>query len=195
MNLWKIRNYLTSEFVKGLLTVQAAKTAGFMGAISFYSSLSLKVTRGNGMVEDLGVVSHRVVTTEFVKSIAAALDGNTDSDAKTRFPNFKYHGFGTNATSTAVAVGNVTLDTEITDGTPERGTGTQVDNGYGTYTSVGTVTFAGTHAITEHGLFDAVYDADPDNYELMDRHTFTAIGVDPGDSIQATYTLTCTAGG
>ena len=178
--------------LRGWTALQLAKLAGLAGAVTFIGELKLDVTRRDGTTESLGVVSRRVVTTEFVKALAAALDGNTDSDYKTRFPNYKYHGFGINTGATAAAIGNTTLDTEITDGTPARGVGTQVDNGDGTYTSVGTATFADTHAITEHGLFSNAYGSDD---ELMDRHVFDAVNVVPGDSIQATYTLTCTAGG
>jgi len=129
------------------------------------------------------------VTTQFVNHLAAEL-----ASADATFNTYKYHGFGIVST-TPPAITDTGLESEVTDnvgGNPDRGTGTQVAS-TNTYTSVGTVVFNTTRSVVEHGLFNKLYGVAGE--KLMDRHTFTAIAVEAGDSIQSTYVLTCTAGG
>lgn len=94
-------------------------------------------------------------------------------------------GVGTNA----AAVGDTTLQTESapttaggrTVGTESR---TTVTNTNDNYQVVGTVTAAGTLAITEAGLFDAVTAGN-----MLIRSVFAAINVVSGDSIAFTFGL------
>jgi len=58
--------------------------------------------------------------------------------------------------------------------------------------SVGTQSFTGSGAITEHGLFSVITESAG---VLWDRSVFSAINVDNGDSIEWTYTCTVSAGG
>jgi hypothetical protein len=153
--------------------------------VSVIGALSLKAERG-GKFEDYGIVGSRVVTTEFVNHLSTCLQGTT-----TRFTTYKYHGLGTG--TGAEAVGDTALGTEITDGSPARGTGSQEAGASANiYKSISAaITMDATLAITEHGLFSAASGTD----ELMDRTLFSAINVVSGDTITPTYNLTCTAGG
>ncbi|MGE3176768.1 MAG: hypothetical protein AB7O32_04825, partial [Vicinamibacterales bacterium] len=96
----------------------------------------------------------------------------------------------------AEAVGDTALVTESTtilnpDST--RATGTLAEGASANiFRSVGTVTFDGSGAITEHGLFSQ---AATGGGVLFDRSVFAAINVASGDSIQFTYDATLTAGG
>jgi len=84
--------------------------------------------------------------------------------------NMKYHGSGTG--TTAEAQTQTALVTEVetrATGTTEEGASANI------YKTVGTVSYTGANAITEHGVF-------------------SAINVGNGDSIQFTYELTFPAG-
>lgn len=59
-----------------------------------------------------------------------------------------------------------------------------------TMTSVGTISFSGSFAIVEWGLFSA-----SSSGTMWDRRVFSAINVVNGDSIQFTYVLTVASGG
>lgn len=144
------------------------------------AELSAKVIKADGTIIDKGVICRRKVTEAFVADIVGALAASGD---QTNFVNFKYHDCGTGATAEN--------NSDSALGTPyggARATGTQVEGGTAdarTYQSVGTISFSGTFAITEHGLFNA-----SSSGTLMDRSVFSAINVLSGDSIQFTYTLT-----
>lgn len=140
------------------------------------------------VVRDYGVVSRKKVVDAFVQDICNALAKAAPYSASaSAFQDYKYHetGIGTTAESnTQTALVNVT-------GVPARVAGTQVSGGSSTartYTSVATVSYTSTLAITEHGLFNA-----SSSGTLMDRSQFAAINVANGDSIQFTYVLTINA--
>lgn len=56
--------------------------------------------------------------------------------------------------------------------------------------TVATITYDGSYAVVEHGIFSANSAG-----VLWDRTKFSVINVDDTDQIEFTYTLTCTAGG
>ena len=130
----------------------------------------------------LGTVGRRVVTNAGVAYMAQDFNAATGG---ADVSNFNYHdsGTGTNAE-------NVTDTALQTAAGPARVAGTQSNPAGGQYRTVATITYAGTQAITEHGLFSASTVG-----TLWDRTVFSAINVNSGDSIQFTYTLTCNAGG
>jgi hypothetical protein len=100
---------------------------------------------------------------------------------------FNYHDSGTgtvSATSTDSALGTQA-------GPSTRATGTQSNPATNQYRSVGTISYSGTLAITEWGLFNQ----SAQGGTLWDRRVFAAINVGNGDSIQFTYTLTLSGGG
>lgn len=122
-----------------------------------------------------------VVTTAGVRLMAN--DWNTATAA---LKLAKYHDCGTG--TTAPAIGDTTL---VTPYGGSRATGTQSGGGTDNiYVTTGTISFTGTLAITEWGLFTATSAG-----TLWDRRTFTAINVVNGDSILFTYSLTINAGG
>lgn len=127
---------------------------------------------------DLGVVSRKVITTVGVNFLATAFINTVEPEV------INFHDSGTGAG--AEAVGNTT----ITAAGPSRVSGTQSNPSANVYRSVATISYTGTLAITEHGLFTASTSG-----TLWDRSLFSAINVVNGDSIQFTYDLTLTAGG
>lgn len=174
--LWKLRNL--PHFWRGWWRFQLAT---MLGLAYLKGELRLKVFRKDGRVEDLGVVSLRVVTTAWVTAMATLMFDGSGPAATA----YDHHDMGTGAVAEAVG------DTGL--GTPyggARATGTASNPAAGQYRSVGTVSFTSTLAITEHGLFSAASAG-----TLLDRSVFSAINVVNGDSIQATYTLTYSSGG
>lgn len=173
---WRIRNF--PRLISGMLK---AKVAGMLGLATFIGTLKIRVIKKDGSVINYGLVSNRVVTTAWVNNLVDNLVADT-----TAWGDYKYHDSGTG--TTAAAVGDTAIETD--DG-ESRATGTQAEGASANiYQSVGTISYTTTKAITEHGLFNASSAG-----ILLDRHVFSAINVDNGDSIQFTYELTCTAGG
>lgn len=152
------------------------------GLVSYEGELRAVVRRSDGSIEDLGVLSRRVVTTAGVNYMRDDFNAATGSADIT---NFNYHACGTG--TIAEAIGDTALQT---DSGVTRVAGTQSAPASKQYRSVATMSFTSTLAITEHGLFSASTSG-----TLWDRSVFTAINVVNGDSIQFTYTLTINDGG
>jgi len=151
------------------------------GWVRWQSNLSARLIRGDGTVIDYGVVCKRVVTDAFVAALVDTLQSSVAS-----FSDFKYHDSGTGTNVEAAA--DTVLQTPCGEA---RDVGTQIEGATANiYKSVATNTYAGSFAITEHGLFNAAAAG-----TLMDRSVFSAITVASGDKIEFTYQLTCTAGG
>jgi hypothetical protein len=174
---------LAHKCVKGL--TNGRLNTGYCRA---YGRLNAKlIVRREGapapLIVDLGCLAKRVVTTAFVNYLR---DDLTNAAGGADISTFKYHASGTG--TGAEAVGDTALGTEVTDNA--RTVGTQ-DNGTSKhYKSVGTISYTGAHAITEHGLFSASTVG-----TLLDRSVFSAINVDTTVSIQFTYDLTISDGG
>lgn len=165
-------------FVRGLLGT------GIFGTSRLYAS----VLRRNGDIEHLGLLSTKVITDAGVAFLVDDWDNN-GADIST----MNFHGCGTG--SVAEAVGDTALGTESTtilnpDST--RATGTRSQPAANQYRTVGTLTFDGSGAITEHGILSQ---AATGGGTLWDRSVFSAINVANGDSIQFTYTCTVSSGG
>jgi hypothetical protein len=177
---WRLSNVLRWAYIKGWLAVKVGTPiAKAFGLFSAVATLEGKVIKADGEVINYGVLGHRVVTTAFVNFMVDQLQTETSA-----WGDFKYHDSGVG--TTAEDVGDTAMET--TDG-EDRVAGTQVEGDPNQYRSVGTIAYTTTKAITEHGLFNTT-----DSATLMDRTVFSAINVVNGDSIQFTYTLTCTAG-
>lgn len=153
------------------------------------SSLSLaKIDGRTGWVEDYGIVSRRVITTAGVNYLVDAWQNSTEME------NQKYHGLGTG--TTAAAVGDTALETELTTEYTgnTRATGSTTEGGgANVFRTVGTNTMdSGTPAVTEHGIFSAASAG-----TLWDRHVFSAINLvgASGDALQSTYDMTASSGG
>ena len=161
--------------------------AQLIKAPHFYGVVSARLRRANGEVLDFGVVSLRVVTTAGVNFIVDAFQNITEVE------NLKFHGVGTGGTAEAAGdTALVTESTTILNPDSTRATGTTVEGASANiYRTVGTVTFDGSGAITEHGIFSQ---AATGGGTLLDRSLFAAINVVSADSIAFTYELTLTAG-
>lgn len=141
--------------------------------------LYAKVKRKNGTVEDLGLISKRVITDTFVNYLVDQLQSSTGGIA-----SFRFHAAG--ISSSAEDKTNTTLGSEVSS----RGTGTQTEGATANiYQTVGTVNFTAAFAIVEHGLFRA-----SSGDVLADRSVFGAINVGNGDGIEFTYELELPAG-
>lgn len=150
---------------------------GFAGTLR--TKLIAKHFRKNadGDYRELGrrEVLNKKVTTAFVNFIVDQLIAET-----TAFGDFKFHdsGIGVGAESN----GDTTLGTACGEA---RTTGTQIEGAQTyEYKSIATHTYAGTFAITEHGLFNIATSG-----ILMDRTVFSAINVISGDKIEFTFTI------
>lgn len=174
--IWKIKNF--PNVWSGLWRHELAKLLNMNHMTGRLSVLHIKK---DGTVIDYGLVSTKLVTTAFVNFMVDQLQAETSE-----WGDFKYHDSGEGTTGAAVG----DTDIETTDG-ESRATGTQTEGASANiYKSVGTISYTTTKSITEHGIF-----SQSTGTTLLDRHTFTSIGVENGDSIEFTYELTCTAGG
>lgn len=177
---WRLKTFFGHRQLRGWLAYHLARPlARFFGFFVAVGRLQIVHVRADGSRMNYGHV-YNLVTTAFVNFMVDQLQTETSV-----WGDFKYHDSGVGTTGAAVG----DTDIETTDG-ESRATGTQAENAANIYESVGTIAYTTTKAITEHGLFNAATGP-----TLMDRHTFSAINVVNGDSIEFTYRLTCTAGG
>lgn len=173
---WKLRN------LPNLLRAWRVPLALSLKMPVFYGTLRARLTRSDGTVVDYGLVSARVVTTDFCEFIAAQMITETSA-----FGDFKYHDSGVGTTPAAIG----DHDMETTDA-EARSVGTQVQGASAVaYKSVATIAYTTSKAITEHGLFNVL----ASNPVMLDRHVFAVINVEPLDAITFTYEITFVAGG
>lgn len=177
---WRARNWLrmlrTGEHLVPLLARLASRYPGLSVA---HGTLTARAVSRDGIVRDLGTVGHHLITTAGKNYIASCFDNTAEPEA------LKYHACGTG--TTAAAVGDTALQTECTTAlNPDstRAVGSQAHSA-NTYTTVGTLTFDGTAAVTEWGLLSAASAG-----TLLDHQVFSAVNVASGDSIQFTYVFT-----
>lgn len=191
--IYQIKNWKAHwrAFYLGSYVAIEGKFAHWLGnadRVLMYGAVDAVIIRNDGTTLDLGCVGKRVVTTagvNYLRDDFAAGAGSAD------ISTFKYHACGTG--TTAEAIGDTALVTECTTAlNPDstRGVGTQVNSVAKTYSTVATLTFDASAAVTEHGLFSAASTG-----VLWDRTVFAAINVGSGDSIQFTYTLVISDGG
>jgi len=134
-------------------------------------------------IRDGKVIGTREVVNEVVTDTGVAYIVDAFQDLA-ELENMKYHAFGTGAV--AADKTDAGLGAEVATratGTTEGGASAWI------YKTVGTVTFAGAFAITEHGVFSAAVAG-----VMIDRHVFAAINVVATDQIQGTYEFTITSG-
>lgn len=185
---WKLRNVARWGFIKGWIFWHLAWLFSRITEIpTVVSSLSIRVRRANGEWVDYGTVCYRVVTDAGVAFIVDDMD-NSATDITT----LNYHGVGTGVTAESAAqTALVTESTTVLNPDSTRATGTKSQPSANILRSVGTLTFDGSAAITEHGIFSQ---AATGGGTLLDRSLFAAINVAAADSIQFTYDLTFTSG-
>lgn len=166
-------------FWRGLLS-----GTGVFGIGRLYAS----VIRADGTVEHLGLLSTKLVTDTGVAFLVDDWDASGQD-----ISNMNFHGCGTGVAAenqTDSALG--TESTTVLNPDSTRATGTRSQPAANQYRSVGTLTFDGSAAVTEHGILSQ---AATGGGVLWDRSVFSAINVVNGDSIQFTYTCTVSAGG
>jgi hypothetical protein len=183
--VWRATEYLPNELAEELIDALCS-------SVQIESALSLMHVHGPrgehpGRQDDYGVVSRRVITDAGVAAVVNGFRNTFEIEL------FNFHGIGTGGA--AEGVGNTALTTELTtqystDNT--RPTGTQSAPAANQYQSVATITVDAGVSITEHGLFSQA--AVPGG-TLWDRSLFTALALNSGDSIIATYIATVTSGG
>ena len=174
--LWKLANF--PRILPGLFKERLARA---LNMAHFSGKLYARHLQANGRIVDYGLVSTKLVTTVFVNFLVDQLQTETSV-----IGDFKFHDSGVG--TTAAAIGDT--DIETTDAVA-RATGSQEEGASANiYKSIGTITYGSTLSITENGLFSIITGG-----TLMDRHVFTAIGVENLDSIEFTYNLTVSAGG
>lgn len=174
--LWRLSNF--RHWWRGWWKLAIAQA---LNLSYIHGEVRLLLRRANGEVVDYGVVSHRVVTTAYVTALATyQFDGSGPNPTA-----YDHHDVGTG--TTAEAAGDTGL---VTPYGGSRATGTPTNPGAGQYRTVGTISFSGSFAITEHGVFSAASSG-----TLADRSVFSAVNVANGDSLQTTYTLSYSAGG
>jgi hypothetical protein len=175
--LWLVVNFWRHVWA-GLWRHALARALGMNHLLA---ELRARLIRADGTVVDYGLICTRKVTDAYVALLVDELQASQAAHS-----TFKYHDAGTGVG--AEAAGDTGLGTAWGGA---RVTGTQTEGATANiYKSVGTIAFNSGFAITEHGLFSASTGA-----TLMDRSVFAAINVISGDSIEFSYSLTCTSGG
>lgn len=178
----------TRKYANAIGQDVAEAIAGGFGVLTMHGELTAKLFYGPDHPItnlsprkrfSLGLLSRRSITDAGVAFMVDAFQNTTEIE------NFNFHDAGTG--STAEAVGQTGL---ITPWGGARVSGTQSEPAANQYRSVGTITFTGSFAIVEHGIFSA-----SSSGTLWDRSLFSAINVVNTDSIQFTYTLTVNSGG
>lgn len=174
---WKLRNAARWSFLKGWLFWHLAHLFSRITEIpTVVSSLSIRVRKADGKWIDYGTVCYRVVTDAGVAFIVDDMDSSA-----TDITTLNYHGVGTGVTAEAAAqTALVTESTTVLNPDSTRATGTKSQPSANVLRSVGTVTFDGAAAITEHGIFSQ---AATGGGTLLDRSLFAAINVAAADSI------------
>jgi hypothetical protein len=185
--IWALRNAVRWSYVWGWLTTAAAKAFSKITGIVTITT-ELRVIRNHcGVLTDYGVVGRRCITTVGVNFLVDAWQNSVELEI------MKYHlcGIGT----TAEAIGDTTLVsacTTVLNPDTTKATGTLAEGATNNiFSSVGTLTFDGNAAVTEHGLFSQAAAGGT----LWDRTVFAAINVVDTDTLQFTYQCTFTAGG
>jgi hypothetical protein len=140
-----------------------------------------------GSVEDHGVVSRRVITDAGVAFLVDAWQNALELEI------MKYHGIGTGTTAEAAAqTALVTESTTALNPDSTRATGTLTESSAPVFVTVGTNTVDATVSVQEHGIFSQ---AATGGGTMWDRSLTGTQSLSSGDSIQATYSMTASAGG
>jgi hypothetical protein len=182
VNAWRTANF--RHLFRGARRVLAARA---LNLSNVYGSLYLTHITVDGEVIELGLASMRVVTTAGVNFLVDSLQGTVEPEI------LKFHGIGTGATAEASAdTALVTESTTALNPDSTRATGSLTEGASANiFRTVGTVTVDASVACTEHGVFSQ---AATGGGTLLDRSLFSVVNLASGDSLQATYDFTITAG-
>lgn len=185
--VWQDRNQ--ENFQRSLAAQRAAEQARRGGAMAAVGHLWLARIDRAGKQHDLGLASCRVVTTAGVNFIVDAFQGLVEPE------NMKYHGVGTGGA--AEAIGNTALTTELTTqyqvaSTRPTGSLGELAGNANVFETTATITVSASVALTEHGIFSQ---AATGGGVMLDRTLFAAVNLASGESLQAQYDFTISAGG
>jgi hypothetical protein len=189
---WQVKN---RENFERSLADQKAFDAGALrtNRLGAIGHLWLAKVGRDGRVDDLGLVSCRVVTNSGVQYIVDAFQNLTELE------NLKFHGVGTGTTAEAATqTGLVTELTTQYSSSNVRPTGTlgEQSGNANVFETTATITVSAAVAVTEHGIFSQAAVAAPSTSNVMlDRSVFAAVNLASGESLQATYQLTLPSGG
>jgi hypothetical protein len=177
------------NFERSLAAQEAAEQAARGGAMAAVGHLWLARIDTKGRQYDLGLAGCRVVTTTGVNFIVDAFQGLVEPEI------MKYHGVGTGAA--AEAIGNTGLTTELTTqyqvaSTRPTGSLGELAGNANVFETTATITVSAAVALTEHGVFSQ---AATGGGVMLDRTVFAAVNLAIGESLQAQYDFTITAGG
>ena len=146
-----------------------------------------------GQISPLAIPMLGLITDDGLNFLAVAY---TVDAAGTDIFNMKFHDSGTG--TNAEVQTDTTLQAQAGPATRATGVNTQTQSASGTGSttpaivqSVGTITYGGTLAITEWGLFSQAAQGG----KMWDRRKFAAINVVINDGIQFTYSLSIPGGG
>ena len=178
---WKIRTGRAPRGRTRLPNIARQEGMVLKGKTELIGRLYARVIRNDGNIEDLGLISERVVTDVFVQYLVDSMQDSTTYPMDV----FKWHASGTGTTAESAS------DTALENEVESRAEGTQTEGSSANiYKSVATITYSASYSITEHGVFSASTGG-----TLLDRSVFSAINVDANDSIEFTYELTVNSGG
>lgn len=184
---WQRRNLV--NFERSLADQYKFEHGIPLNAIGAIGHLWLAHVHLDGDVTDLGLVSCRVVTDTGVGFIVDAFQNLTELE------NMKYHALGTG--TTAEAASQTALVTELTtqystSNTRPTGTTGEKSGDSKTYETSATITIASSSvAATEHAIMSQASNA---GGVMLDRSLFSAVNLNVGESLQATYQLTFPSG-
>jgi hypothetical protein len=184
---WQARN--AENYARSLKDQILAEARALPNNLQAIGYLWLAKVTASGEVEDLGLVSCRVVTDAGVQFIVDAFQNLTELET------MKFHAAGTSTTAEAAA--QTALGAELTtaystSNTRPTGTLGEKSGDAKTYETTATITVSsGPLAITEHGIFST---ATTGTGVLLDRSVFGAVTLNATESIQATYQLTFPSG-
>lgn len=184
---WQAAN--AENFRRSLIDQVAFEARALPNRLNAIGHLWLAKIGLDGSLDDLGLVSCRVVTDTGVQYIVDSFQGLVEPE------NMKYHGLGTGTTAESAA--QTALVTELTTAysvSSTRPTGTlgEKSGDAKTFETTATITVSASVAATEHGIFSQ---AATGGGVMIDRSVFSAVNLASGESLQATYQLTFPSGG
>ena len=162
------------KFVKDPISETGEVKRGFLNSLSAYG---LRIPYVTGIWSNQRLISN-LVTTAGKAGVASRINGAGSEAA------FTYIAMGTG--TTAAAIGDTTLETELSTSGLSRANATAsrvtTDTTNDTAQLVQTFTISGTVAVTESGVLNA-----SSSGVLLARQVFSAINVVSGDSLQITW--------
>lgn len=184
-NQWRRRNFNT---VWGGLKPTLVKSA-FAQNFIIGALLTRRLNEHGDGMDPLSLASLKLVTTVGVNSIVDAFDAGVGFTLS----GYNFHGIGIGVT--AAAVGDTDIQTELTTEylvNNTRATGAQTQPSANIYQTLATNEVDASAAITEQGVLTS---ATVGSGTLFDRHTFAAINLVSGNTLETTYQGTFAAGG